>query len=189
MTALDMCCGTGDLSLDLAASGYRVTGIDFCHEMLAIARRKAARNARLPGGAAFRVAEADALRLPFRDGTFAVAAVAFGVRNLEDLDAGLREIARVLAAGGRLAVLEFGRPRAPVVGTLYSAYLRGFVPLLGRLISGDGGAYAYLSSSIQAFPDQSEFPERLRRAGFTDVRCEDLTLGVAALYTATKPAV
>jgi demethylmenaquinone methyltransferase/2-methoxy-6-polyprenyl-1,4-benzoquinol methylase len=189
-SALDLCCGTADLALDLAAAGFRVVGVDFSHEMLVRGRAKTARAARRDGAPAGRpivLAEADALRLPFPDGGFAAAAVAFGVRNLEDLDAGLAEIRRVLGPGGRLAVLEFGRPRGRLAGAGYRLYLNLLVPLVGRIVSKDRGAYAYLASSIQGFPDQEAFPGRLLRAGFTEVRCESLTLGVAALYLALKP--
>jgi len=180
---LDLCCGTGDLSLLLAQGGLEVTGVDFCHEMLVIGREK------VRSAAAFRIrfAEADALTLPFPDAAFAGAAVAFGVRNLEDLDAGLRELARVLRPGGLLAVLEFATPRGGVARTFYRIYLTAYVPLIGRLVSGDAGAYAYLSSSIRAFPGQERFPRRLERAGLTEIRCEDLTGGIAALYLARKP--
>jgi len=180
---LDLCCGTGDLSIALAREGVRVTGADFCHEMLVIGRAKVAE---ISPPAGVGMTEADALRLPFPDATFEGATVAFGVRNLQDLDAGLAEILRVLKPGGRLAVLEFGRPRGAVVGSLYSFYLNLFVPIAGRLMSGSREAYDWLSSSIQAFPDQSAFPSRLVRAGFTDVRSENLTFGIAALYVARK---
>ena len=181
--ALDVCCGTGDLSLELAAGGFEVAGVDFCHEMLVEGRRKiSADRSRIL------LSEADALHLPFPDATFAAATVAFGARNLADLDAGLREIQRVLKTGGSLAVLEFGRPDNPLTRALYGGYLNVVVPIVGRLISGRAGAYAYLSSSIQAFPDQSTFPDRLRRAGFAEVECNDLTFGIAALYVARKPA-
>jgi demethylmenaquinone methyltransferase/2-methoxy-6-polyprenyl-1,4-benzoquinol methylase len=182
---LDLCCGTGDLSIALAREGVRVTGADFCHEMLVIARAKAA-GIHQPTGT-IGMTEADALRLPFPDATFEGATVAFGVRNLQDLDAGLAEFLRVLKPGGRLAVLEFGRPQGPVVGSFYSLYLNLFVPIVGRLISGSREAYDWLSTSIQAFPDQTAFPSRLERAGFLEVRCENLTFGVAALYVARKP--
>ncbi|MBI3448515.1 MAG: bifunctional demethylmenaquinone methyltransferase/2-methoxy-6-polyprenyl-1,4-benzoquinol methylase UbiE [Acidobacteria bacterium] len=178
---LDLCCGTGDLSVALALGGLRVTGADFCHEMLVIGRAKAARqNERVEFIAA------DALTLPFPDATFEGATVAFGVRNLADLDAGLSEIRRVLKPGAPLAVLEFGRPRGAVMGPLYAVYLNAFVPVVGRLISGSREAYDWLSSSIQAFPDQEAFPRRLERAGFTSVRVEELTFGIAALYVARK---
>ena len=180
---LDLCCGTGDLALALSARGHRVTGVDFCHEMLVLGRAKAAREP----GAGLRMVEADALGLPFPEGSFDAATVAFGVRNLENLDRGLAEAARVLKPGGILAVLEFGRPRGLLMRGLYSVYLNGLVPLVGRLVSRDGTAYGYLSSSIQAFDDQSGFPARMERAGFTAVSCADLTGGIAALYTGRKP--
>jgi len=185
---LDICCGTGDLSLDLAKAGLEVTGADFCHEMLVIGRSKAAARGSGESRGRVRLAEADALRLPFRDGAFSGATVAFGVRNLQDLDAGLAEMRRVIGAGGRLAVLEFGRPQGAIVGPLYLLYLNVVVPIVGRLLSGSREAYGWLSSSIQAFPDQAAFPARLERAGFTEVRVESLTFGIAALYVGTAPA-
>lgn len=193
LRALDVCCGTGDLSLDLARAGFSVTGVDFCREMLIIGREKVAsstgesviQSGSRPRGV-IDLAEADALNLPLRDSSFDAACVAFGVRNLEDLDAGLREFARVIRSGGRIAVLEFGRPRGAIMRALYRVYLNVLVPLIGRLVSGRAGAYAYLSSSIQAFPDQTSFPERLRRAGFTETTTHDLTFGVAALYVGRR---
>ena len=180
---VDLCCGTGDLSLALASRGLSVTGVDFCHEMLLLGRRKAAPL----GEGAPRMIEADALALPFADGLYDGATVAFGVRNLENLDRGLAEAARILRSGGILAVLEFASARGPLLKVLYRLYLNGLVPLVGRMLTRDGGAYGYLSSSIQAFEDQSTFPPRLRRAGFTSVNCTELTGGIAALYTAVKP--
>lgn len=181
--ALDICCGTGDLSLELAGGGFAVTGVDFCHEMLVLGRSKAQRN----GRHTLRLAEADALSLPFRDGSFEAATVAFGVRNLQDLAVGLGEMMRVLRPGGRLAVLEFGRPRGFLLSLLYRVYLSSFVPLVGRLVSGDVQAYTYLSTSIRGFHDQTIFPRLLRDSGFSDVRVEELTGGIANLYLARKP--
>lgn len=180
---LDLCCGTADLALDLAASGQAVTGVDFCREMLVIGRRKARRL----GNAAPRLVEADALSLPFATGSYDGATVAFGVRNLQDLDRGLAEAARILKPGAVLAVLEFGRPRGRLLSPLYAFYLNVLVPLVGRLVSRDRGAYGYLSTSIQAFEDQQTFPRRLEKAGFVDIHCENLSGGIAALYTARKP--
>ncbi len=180
---LDLCCGTGDLALQLAAQGHDVTGVDFCHEMLHIGRgRSSPRVSRPP-----RLVEADALALPFSDGSYDGATVAFGVRNLENLDRGLAEASRVLRSGGTLAVLEFGRPRGRFLATLYRIYLGRIVPFVGRLVAGAPAAYGYLSAAIQSFEDQAAFPRRLEQAGFTSVRCVNLTGGIAALYTARKP--
>lgn len=179
--ALDVCCGTGDLSADLASAGWRVTGVDFCHEMLVAGAGKPALS-----GAGVRLAEGDALRLPFPDETFAAATVAFGVRNWQDLDAGLSELRRVLEPGGTLAVLEFGRPAGGAMKPLYHLYLNAIVPFVGRALSGNAGAYRYLATTIQAFPDQRRFPAHLERAGFGAVQVEDLTSGIAALYVARR---
>jgi demethylmenaquinone methyltransferase/2-methoxy-6-polyprenyl-1,4-benzoquinol methylase len=185
---LDLCCGTGDLALELAAEGFEVTGLDFCHEMLVIGRDKAGNGPADAPGTPPRMVEADALSLPFPDASYDGATAAFGVRNLADLNRGLAEAARVLRPGGVLAILEFAQPRNRTLAALYRIYLNGIVPLVGRLVSRDDGAYGYLSTSIQAFEDQSAFPKHLERAGFTSIRCDDLTGGVAALYTARKPA-
>jgi demethylmenaquinone methyltransferase/2-methoxy-6-polyprenyl-1,4-benzoquinol methylase len=179
--ALDACCGTGDLSAELASAGYRVTGVDFCHEMLVAGAGKKALL-----GAGVRLAEGDALHLPFPDAAFSAATVAFGVRNWQDLDAGLRELRRVLEPGGKLAILEFGRPPGGAMKPLYHLYLNAIVPVVGRALSGNAGAYRYLATTIQAFPDQRKFPAHLERAGFGGVRVEDLTSGIAALYVARR---
>ena len=173
--AIDLCCGTGDLSLALARRGARVIGADFSHEMLVIAAGKGA-------GTAGGLVEADCLALPFSDGAFRVATVAFGVRNLSDLEKGLREIRRVLEPGGRLGILEFATPPGPLFRSIYRIYLRWAVPVVGALVSGRRSAYDYLSSSIQSFPDQTRMETILRGIGFTSVRHVDLARGIAALY-------
>ena len=113
--------------------------------------------------------------------------MAFGIRNLQRLETGLEEIARVLAPGGRVAILEFGHPKGVLLAALYKVYLLGYVPLVGRIVSGDAQAYSYLVSSIQAFPDKSIVSDHLKKAGFTEIAAEDQTGGIATLYTATKP--
>jgi demethylmenaquinone methyltransferase/2-methoxy-6-polyprenyl-1,4-benzoquinol methylase len=177
---LDACTGTGDLALALLEGGAReVTGTDFAPRMVerAVAKSK--------GRARFLVA--DTTRLPFEDGAFDVATVAFGVRNLEDMDAGLRELARVLAPGGRLAVLEFSRPPNPLVRGLYHLYFRVLLPLVGNLLSGGAeNAYAYLPRSVMSFPSPADLADRLRAAGFASAEFEPLTLGIAHLHLARK---
>jgi demethylmenaquinone methyltransferase/2-methoxy-6-polyprenyl-1,4-benzoquinol methylase len=175
--AADLCCGTGDLALAVAGRGATVIAADFSREMLSIARGK---------GVA-RLAEADCLRLPFRGASFDLATVAFGVRNLADLKAGLREILRVLRPGGRVGILEFATPPGPLFRRIYFTYLRWIVPSLGAVVSGRRSAYAYLASSIQEFPDQPEMEAILRGAGFTSVRHLDFARGIAALYIGCRP--
>lgn len=174
---LDLCCGTGDLALALAAAGARVTGADFSLPMLQRGARKAGRR-----GAPVLLCGADALQLPFLDATFEAACVAFGVRNLSDPLAGLREIRRVLRPGGRLAVLEFARPRATLLRHLHRLYLRAVLPAAGLLIARNADAYRYLGDSIGAFYDQEAFNLLLKTAGFEPSPAIDLSGGIAAVY-------
>jgi ubiquinone/menaquinone biosynthesis methyltransferase len=180
---LDLCCGTADLALALVARGARVTGADFSLPMLARGAAKARRRA-----ARLALCGADALALPFRDASFDAACVAFGVRNFADPLAGLREIGRVLRPGGRLAVLEFARPRGRLVRPLYRAYLRGVLPGMGLLVGGDADAYRYLGESIGAFYDQPAFIALLESAGFKPEPAVDLSGGIAAIYRARRGA-
>ena len=175
--AADLCCGTGDLALAVAGRGATVIAGDFSREMLSIARGKGVPH----------LTEADCLRLPFRGASFDLATVAFGVRNLADLEAGLREILRVLRPGGRIGILEFATPPGPIFRRIYFTYLRWIVPSLGAIVSGRRSAYAYLASSIEEFPDQPKMEAILRDVGFTSVRHLDFARGIAALYIGTRP--
>jgi demethylmenaquinone methyltransferase / 2-methoxy-6-polyprenyl-1,4-benzoquinol methylase len=175
-TFLDACAGTLDLAAELAhrpAFRGRVVGADFVVPMLKLGRDKA-RGLRPVG--------ADALRLPFRTAAFDGATVGFGVRNLVDLDAGLRELRRVLRPGGRLVILEFTLPAAWPVRVLYLAYFRRVLPLVGRLVSKHRDAYTYLPDSVLQFPTPDDLAARLRVAGFREVGFERLTLGIAGLH-------
>jgi demethylmenaquinone methyltransferase/2-methoxy-6-polyprenyl-1,4-benzoquinol methylase len=184
---LDLCTGTGDLALayDRAAGGQApIIGADFCHEMLAPAIRKTARR-----GASERIryVEADAQRLPFPDDFFQITAVAFGLRNVTDTDRGIAEMVRVTRAGGRVAILEFSRPRSRVFGTLYQFYFRRMLPFIGQLLSrSEDNAYRYLPASVMEFPDGEALAERLRGHGLTEVHWQPLTFGIATLYFGTK---
>jgi demethylmenaquinone methyltransferase / 2-methoxy-6-polyprenyl-1,4-benzoquinol methylase len=184
--AIDLCCGTGDMTFALLRqAGSRSAGIvgaDFSHAMLVRALAKSTAAA-----APLRWVEADALQLPFPDGSFHLVTSAFGFRNLANYDAGLREIVRVLSAGGEVGILDFGEPRG-VIGKLYRVYFRRVLPAVGTLISGVRGPYAYLPASVQRFPAPEEMLQRMRAAGLSDVSWTPYTFGIAGLYRGRKPA-
>ncbi|HEY6244920.1 MAG TPA: bifunctional demethylmenaquinone methyltransferase/2-methoxy-6-polyprenyl-1,4-benzoquinol methylase UbiE [Pyrinomonadaceae bacterium] len=177
---LDVACGTGDLSLSLFEStGARVIGTDFCRPMLSLAAGKLPRQIPL--------VEGDALSLPFKEGTFDVVTIAFGLRNLSDISSGLRELRRILKPKGRVAVLEFSRPSNSVLRMLFGIYFRNLLPLLGGIISGSRSAYIYLPSSVAQFPDQQQLAGLIEQAGFDRVSYENLTGGIAALHLGRRP--
>lgn len=177
---LDLCCGTGDMTLALAREARRqggapeLAGADFSHPMLERARRKFA------GGAAVAV-EADALQLPFADASFDLVTSAFGFRNLANYDAGLREIRRVLRPGGVAGILDFGEPKG-LLGKVYRVYFRRVLPAIGTVISGVRGPYAYLPASVERFPEPEAMLERMRAAGLREVSWTPYTFGIAGLY-------
>jgi demethylmenaquinone methyltransferase/2-methoxy-6-polyprenyl-1,4-benzoquinol methylase len=172
---LDACCGTGDLALaDLHAGAARVTGLDFSKRMLERARAKSSQVEWVQG---------DALALPFEDGSFDGATVGFGVRNLDDLEAGLRELRRVLRQGGRLGILEITRPRG-LLRPFYKLWFDGLIPLAGKLLPG-GSAYTYLPASVRRFPEAKDFAELMQSAGFEQVGYRLFAGGIVALHTGT----
>lgn len=183
---LDVATGTADLAIKIerALHPRNVVGVDLSEEMLAYGRAKIERQ-----GLSSRIAlqQADAEDLPFADDTFDAAFVAFGVRNFEDLSAGLRDIRRVLRPGGTLVVLEFSQPRTPVVKQLYSWYSHHVLPRIGGLLSPNEGAYEYLPNSVEAFPDGADFLTRLSDSGYTDLLWQPLTFGIASLYRGVVP--
>jgi demethylmenaquinone methyltransferase/2-methoxy-6-polyprenyl-1,4-benzoquinol methylase len=168
---LDACCGTGDLAIAAAREGGVVTGLDFSERMLERARRKAPHLEWVRG---------DALALPFEDGAFDAATVGFGVRNLDDLEGGLRELARVLKPGGRLAVLEITRPRG-LLRPFFRFWFDGVVPVLGKVLPG-GAAYTYLPASVRRFPGPEDLGALMEGAGFRAVRWQTLAGGIVALH-------
>jgi demethylmenaquinone methyltransferase/2-methoxy-6-polyprenyl-1,4-benzoquinol methylase len=182
--ALDVACGTGDLSLALvAATRARVIGLDFCRPMLEHAARKAL------DGAAGRCVfmEADALRLPFGDEVFDAVSIAFGLRNLSSVERGLSELLRVLKPGGSACILEFSKPVVPGFNKLFQLYFTRVLPRIGGLVSGSASAYEYLPASVSRFPDQKQLAAMMREAGFEAVEYENLTGGIAALHTGRRP--
>jgi demethylmenaquinone methyltransferase / 2-methoxy-6-polyprenyl-1,4-benzoquinol methylase len=185
---LDLCTGTGDLALayskQLAKDGC-IIGADFCHEMLAIGRQKAARQG-VNGQLTF--IEADAQRLPFPDDEFQIVCVAFGLRNVTDTDRGLREMSRVCRPGGRVAVLEFSMPRRQPIREIYRLFFRRVLPKVGQAVShSETNAYNYLPESVNEFPDGEALAAKMAAAGLRDVKFWPLTFGVATLYVGIKP--
>jgi demethylmenaquinone methyltransferase/2-methoxy-6-polyprenyl-1,4-benzoquinol methylase len=180
---LDACCGTGDLALALArrvGPNGRVTGLDFSDRMLDKARQKP-----LPDGAAeVEWIRGDAMAMPFAEGSFAAATVGFGIRNLPDVDAGLRELARVVRRGGRIVVLEITTPTRPPLSTFYRLWFDRLIPLLGRVF--DSAAYTYLPASVRRFPGPEELGEAFHRAGIGQVRYRLLAGGIMALHVGLR---
>ena len=177
---LDLCAGTLDLAATLAREprfSGRVIGADFVVPMLQRGRDKAPRT---------RPVAADALVLPFPDRRFDGAMVAFGMRNLADLDAGLREAHRVLRPGARFVVLEFTTPRSAPLRVAYRFYFTRVLPAIGRAVSKHRDAYSYLPESVREFPDPDDFARRLAHAGFSEVRYELLTGGICAVHHGTR---
>ncbi len=183
-TFLDVACGTGDLSVEAAKSNpKKIVGVDFAENMLSGFRAK---KESLGLDGKVEIIQASAEELPFAEGAFDVAAVAFGARNFGDLKKGLAEMHRVLKSGGRVVVLEFSKPKVFPIRELYFMYFRHILPAVGKIVSGDGGAYAYLPESVSAFPDGDDFEEVIRIVNFREVRSVPMTFGIATAYYGIK---
>jgi len=184
LRVLDLCCGTGDLAFlaEEARSGAGVTGADFTLPMLRVARKRCRE-----GGHRSRFVQADALRLPWRDGSFDAITVGYGLRNVADLPRALSEMRRVLAPGGRLVVLDFGKPSNPLAARLYGLFLHTVMPVMGLLFHGDADTYLYIPESLRSFPAQKGVEELMRRAGFVRTRYEDRLLGTMGLNVGEAP--
>ncbi len=181
---LDLCCGTGDLAFSLARGAKaRIVAADFSHTMLVRAREK---NEEGDGAHRVQFFEADALRLPFAEGSFDLVTAAFGFRNLANYEEGLREIWRVLKPGGTLAILEFTEPAPGMFGELYRFYCRKILPVIGGMISGDATAYRYLPKSVARFFRPEEFVEVIRAVGYGDVRYLLMMVGTVGLHVGVK---
>jgi demethylmenaquinone methyltransferase/2-methoxy-6-polyprenyl-1,4-benzoquinol methylase len=183
-SALDVCCGTGDLALELSTRvtpGGHVVGCDFSEPMLDLAREKAASR----GAPGLRFEWADALQMPYDGERFDAVTVGFGARNLADLDRGLREMGRVLKPGGRLVILEITQPTRPPLSSFYSLWFDRVVPLLGRF-SDDSEAYSYLPESVRSFPSPAGLAEKMDRAGFERIRYTVLAGGIIAIHSAVS---
>jgi demethylmenaquinone methyltransferase/2-methoxy-6-polyprenyl-1,4-benzoquinol methylase len=182
---LDVCTGTGDFAMAAADARPRATivGVDFAAAMLAIGLDKVRAQSLAPRVAFVR---GDATTIPVRDGWADAATIGFGIRNVNRPDVALREIARVLKPGGRLAILELGEPVIPGVRQVYNWYFRSVLPRLGRLVSHHESAYAYLPASVVDFPRPADFAAIISSQGFRDVRAVPLSLGIVYLYIATR---
>ncbi len=181
-TVLDLCCGTGDVMLDmLSVSQASVIGADFCHPMLVTTKRKSAERRRQA-----RLFEGDALELPLPDESLDAISIAFGFRNLSNYQNGLIELERVLKPGGLVAILEFSHPKNLLTKAAYGFYSRAVLPVIGSLISGSRKAYSYLPESIQKFPDAPLLKRMMEEAGFEDSEFELLSGGIAAVHRGRK---
>jgi demethylmenaquinone methyltransferase/2-methoxy-6-polyprenyl-1,4-benzoquinol methylase len=190
-TALDLCCGTGDVAFALAVAGAQATGMDFSAPMLAVAEGRKAKGKRQKakvGEAAGPVfLQGDALRTSFPDAHFDLVTISYGLRNLASVDDGLREMWRVLKPGGRLLVLDFGKPDNAAWCGAYFAYLRFAVPVFGRLFCKNAAAYAYILESLQHYPAQRGVDEKLRSLGAANARIVNFLGGVMSINVAEKP--
>lgn len=192
---LDVCTGTGDLALTYWAQGegkVDVTGTDFTPEMLALAREKFAKRKGKFGPAATVVdfIEADTLHLPFEDNRFQIVSVAFGLRNVNGTEAGLREMIRVAQPGGRVAVLEFSKPTNSFFGACYRWYFNTVLPRVGQFVAKNRqAAYRYLPASVSEFPCGQALADVMRECGLQNVTFTPLTFGIATLYVGEKPQV
>lgn len=193
-TALDLCCGTGDAAFALARAGAAVTGLDFSEPMLEVARARCSKfevrssefrvsssSAAAFGSCLPHFQQGDALRTPFADASFDIVTISYGLRNLADFDAGLREMWRVAKPGARLLVLDFGKPDNAVWRALYLGWLRWAVPVFGRLFCKNAPAYAYIHESLLHYPAQRGVDAKLRELGAVNTRVVNLVGGAMSI--------
>ena len=184
--ALDVCCGTGDIALALARAGTEVTGLDFSQAMLEIAET---RRLKKPQSAVAnpKFMQGDAQQLPFPDNSFDAVTIGYGLRNLSSCETGLREMLRVARPGGRLVVLDFGKPPNALWRAIYFTHLKISVPLMGWLFSGNADAYAYILESLKHYPAQQGVAEKMRELNLSNVRVINLLGGAMAINYGEKP--
>jgi demethylmenaquinone methyltransferase / 2-methoxy-6-polyprenyl-1,4-benzoquinol methylase len=185
--ALDLCCGTGDVSFLLARAGLRVTGLDFSAPMLDVARGRFGKHTGPNQTSTPEFLRGDAQAVPFPDTSFEIVTVSYGLRNLSEWQRGLGEMYRVAAPGGRLLVLDFGKPDNPLWRSMYFAYLGTLVPLFGKAFCGDAQTHSYILESLRNYPAQHGVADEMRRLGCMDVRIVNLMGGVMAINHGRKP--
>ena len=186
--ALDLCCGTGDISFALARNGAETTGLDFSPQMLEVAESRRPKANRKSQIANLKFFQGDALQLPFPENSFDIVTVGYGLRNLTSWERGLDEMSRVARPGARLIVLDFGKPANALWRALYFAHLKCSVPLIGLLFCGQPSAYAYILESLKNYPAQLAVAEKMRGLKLANVRCFNLLGGAMAINYGEKPA-
>ena len=186
--ALDVCCGTGDIALALSQQGAEVTGLDFSRAMLDIAETRRLKNTQ-SDTANPKFIQGDAQQLPFPDNSFDAVTVGYGLRNLASWETGLREMARVAKPGGRLVVLEFGKPDNAMWRAVYFGYLKICVPVFGLVFCRNAGAYGYILESLKHYPAQRAVAAKMRDLGLVNVRIENLLGGAMSINYGEKPAL
>jgi len=183
--ALDLCCGTGDIALALAQRGAETTGLDFSEKMLEVAQGRLQNSKLNPQN--LKLIQGDAQQLPFPDNSFDAVTVGYGLRNLSNWESGLAEMVRVAKPGGRIVILEFGKPENPLWRRLYFTHLRCSVPLIGLLFCGNAGAYAYILESLKHYPAQFAVQEKMREMQLLEPRIVNFFGGAMAINFARKP--
>ena len=193
LRALDLCCGTGDLTFALAKGGAEVTGLDFSEAMLRVANEKLAWFDSIPAPPPgqnskpkIEFIRGDALKIPFPDDSFDILTIGYGLRNLADLEAGLREMWRVAKPGGRLVALEFGKPANSAWRAIYFNYLKFALPVFGKIFAGNSAAYSYILESLAHYPAQQAVAGKMTEIGWRSVRVINLMGGVMTLHYAEK---
>ena len=184
---MDLACGTGDFAIAIAKAmreDSHVTGVDLSEGMLEVMRKKVEAES-LGGRISIMRGEGEGLDFP--EGSFDCVSIAFGIRNFEDRERGLREILRVLRPGGRLVILELSVPSNRILRGLYNLYFKHIVPSIGKAVSGDGAAYRYLPASVNSFPGKKEWMQTMSACGFSQVSHKAFSLGICRMYTAVKP--
>lgn len=181
--ALDLCCGTGDIAFGLAKKGAEVTGLDFSEAMLEVARKKS--KVQSPKSKVEFIC-GDAQRIPFPENTFDILTIGYGLRNLADLDAGLKDMLRVSQPGGRFFSLEFGKPENALWRSIYFTYLKFMLPVFGKVFCGKASAYAYILESLKHYPAQQAVAEKMRSIGWQNVRVINLMGGIMSIHCAEK---
>lgn len=185
--ALDLCCGTGDIAFALAQRGAEVTGLDFSDKMLEVAQTRLQKLLPRTTGQNIKLLQGDAQQLPFPDNSFDAVTMGYGLRNLGSWEAGLREMIRVAKPGGRIVVLDFGKPANALWRALYFAHLKCSVPLIGLIFCGNPQAYAYILESLKHYPAQRAVADKMRELQLTNVHVVDFVGGAMAINFGQKP--